>query len=81
MSTVTDVLLWSIVHGLICLLFLSSAFGMPSVLQSRINKQPELKHYNKDKTYFWDKVVIAWGSFCGVAGFCSLFIPNSFFGF
>jgi steroid 5-alpha reductase family enzyme len=81
MSTVIDVILWCIVHGLICLLFLSSAFGMPRILEKQIAKQPEIKHYNQNKSYFWDKVCMVWFGLCAIAGFASLFIPNSFFRF
>jgi len=81
MSTVIDVLLWFIIHGLICFLFLTSAFGTQRVLEKQIAKQPRRVNHNQDKTYFWDKVCMVWFGFCALAGFYSLFIPNSFFGF
>ena len=80
MSTLLDVLLWFVIHGLIIVLFLSSALGMPELLSKQIEKQPRIAMHNRDKLYFWDKVVGAWYLICFGVMFYSLFIPNSFFG-
>jgi hypothetical protein len=81
MSKVLDVLLWFVIHGLIIVLFLSSALGMPELLSKQIEKQPKQMMHNRGKMYFWDKVVAAWYLICAGVMFYSLLIPNSFFGF
>jgi len=81
MSKVLDVLLWFVIHGLIIVLFLSSALGMPQLLSKQIDKQPKQMMYNQGKMYFWDKAIGAWYLICAGVMFYSLFIPNSFFGF